>query len=141
MRCISNAGLLVITTVVEIAIHGGRMPVSADEVHRRLRLSHRTLEPYLQALVHGGILTSVRGARGGYGLARKPNNISVEDILRASGILDRRNDELDDSVSFLARAIVVPALSLAAEEFARQLREITVWDFLLATIPGREAGR
>ena len=140
MLYIPNAGLLAITAVVEIAIHGSRTPVTADELRRRLHLSRRALDPHLQALVRGGILKGVRGVGGGYQLARKPSDISVEDILRASGILERWNDELDDSKSILTRAIVAPALSVAAEEFARRLREITVSDFLRATVHGREAG-
>ena len=37
----------------------------------------------LKALVHGGILVSYRGAKGGYGLARTPESVSVAEIIAA----------------------------------------------------------
>ncbi len=35
----------------------------------------------LKTLVHGGILVSYRGAKGGYGLARAPHSMSVAEII------------------------------------------------------------
>lgn len=37
----------------------------------------------LKHLVHGGILVSYRGAKGGYGLAREPEQISVANVIAA----------------------------------------------------------
>ena len=37
----------------------------------------------LKSLVHGGILVSYRGAKGGYGLARAPESVSVAEIIAA----------------------------------------------------------
>ena len=131
MRYISNKGLLVVTAVADIAICGYDRPVKADKIRDRLHLpNRRALEPVLQVLVHAGILVSVHGKRGGYRLAHRPHNISALDILCASGVLDRFNDELDDSASILAQVVVVPALLAAEEELARQLREITVADLM-----------
>ena len=41
------------------------------------------LSKVLQALVHGGILVSLRGSAGGYGFARPPAELSLLDIVGA----------------------------------------------------------
>ena len=128
MRYISNKALLVVTAVADIAICGHDKPVKANKIRDRLQLpGRRALETILQVLVHAGILVSVQGPQGGYRLAREPHNISVLDILCASGLLDRCNDEPDDSESIL---VVVPALLAAGEQLARQLCKITVADLM-----------
>ncbi|TMJ05805.1 MAG: Rrf2 family transcriptional regulator [Alphaproteobacteria bacterium] len=43
----------------------------------------RHLEPALQRLVHAGILKAVRGAAGGYSIARPSSGITFDDVLVA----------------------------------------------------------
>lgn len=45
-------------------------------------LSERYLEQIFSLLKKGGLIESTRGVKGGYLLARKPSNITIEDILR-----------------------------------------------------------
>src|SRR6478752_1644047 len=47
------------------------------------RLPAAYLNKQLQALVRAGILTSVSGPRGGFHLARRPENITVLDVVQA----------------------------------------------------------
>ena len=47
------------------------------------RLPAAYLNKQLQALVRAGILTSVSGPRGGFHLARRPENITVLDVVLA----------------------------------------------------------
>src|SRR6476619_2193158 len=47
------------------------------------RLTAAYLNKQLQALVRAGILTSVSGPRGGFHLARRPENITVLDVVLA----------------------------------------------------------
>lgn len=42
-----------------------------------------TVSKILQMLLHEGLLESIRGARGGYRLARDPNRISVREVIDA----------------------------------------------------------
>jgi len=62
---------------------------SADQVHTGVELAERsgipapTVAKLLKALARGGLLQSLRGAHGGYRLARPATEISVADIIAA----------------------------------------------------------
>ena len=53
------------------------------EVCKSLNLPDRYLESEFQNLVHGGVLKSVRGPKGGYILAKEKRNITLAEIFRA----------------------------------------------------------
>jgi len=62
----------------------GSAPVAARELAEAERLPADYVEQILLRLRRGGIVESVRGARGGYYLARDPASISVRDVMTAS---------------------------------------------------------
>ncbi len=67
-----------------IMTHMARMPDrtwSATELAAAIRLSVPTVSKILKILVHGGLLCSSRGARGGYLLAHPPAGISLARII------------------------------------------------------------
>jgi Rrf2 family protein len=59
-------------------------PVAARELAEAERLPADYVEQILLRLRRAGLVESVRGARGGYYLARGPNAISVRDVMTAS---------------------------------------------------------
>lgn len=63
--------------------------VSIQSIAKRQNISDRYLEQLMGKLKRAGLVTSVRGAGGGYRLARPSGKISVGDALRAlEGNLD-----------------------------------------------------
>jgi Rrf2 family protein len=74
-------GLIV---AVHLARHGGERPVAAREIAEREGLPPDYVEQILLKLRRAGLVTSVRGARGGYYLARSPEDASVRDVLEAA---------------------------------------------------------
>jgi len=56
---------------------------SAAEVASRIGLATPTVSKILKSLARGGVLTSHRGLKGGYTLARSPEDISLTDIIAA----------------------------------------------------------
>ena len=56
--------------------------VTIHEVAERHRIPMKYLEHILLALKKAGILESRRGVRGGYTLARRPEKISIGEVLR-----------------------------------------------------------
>ncbi|MDH4045534.1 MAG: RrF2 family transcriptional regulator [Gemmatimonadota bacterium] len=74
-------GLIV---AVHLARHGGERPVPAREIAEREGLPPDYVEQILLKLRRAGLVTSVRGAKGGYYLARSPQEISVRDVLEAA---------------------------------------------------------
>ncbi|HEU4698190.1 MAG TPA: Rrf2 family transcriptional regulator [Gemmatimonadales bacterium] len=62
----------------------GRAAVAARELAEAERLPADYVEQILLRLRRAGLVESVRGARGGYFLARPPAEISVRDVMTAS---------------------------------------------------------
>ena len=62
----------------------GLGPVAARELAEAERLPGDYIEQILLRLRRAGLVESVRGARGGYLLARNPAAISVRDVMSAS---------------------------------------------------------
>ena len=57
--------------------------VSAREIARQSRLPLPVLMNILNALAHSGLVVSTRGAKGGYRLARPPEEITLADLIGA----------------------------------------------------------
>jgi len=62
----------------------GSGPVAAREIAETERLPGDYVEQILLRLRRAGLVESVRGARGGYHLARDPHEITMRDIMTAS---------------------------------------------------------
>jgi Rrf2 family protein len=62
----------------------GGGPVAARELAESERLPGDYVEQILLRLRRAGLVESVRGAKGGYYLAREPQEISVRDVMTAS---------------------------------------------------------
>ncbi|MHB1326906.1 MAG: RrF2 family transcriptional regulator [Gemmatimonadales bacterium] len=71
---------------IHLAKRGGRgsTPVAARELAEIERLPADYVEQILLRLRRAGIVESVRGARGGYFLAREAQTITVRDVMAAS---------------------------------------------------------
>lgn len=69
---------------IHLARRGGTAPVAARELADAERLPADYVEQILLRLRRAGLVESVRGARGGYYLARPPAAISVRDVMAAS---------------------------------------------------------
>jgi Rrf2 family protein len=62
----------------------GHVLVAARELSEQERLPHDYVEQILLRLRRAGLVRSVRGAHGGYALARLPGDVTVRDVLAAS---------------------------------------------------------
>ena len=62
----------------------GSGPVAAREIAEQERLPGDYVEQILLRLRRAGLVESVRGARGGYYLAKEPQLITIRDIMTAS---------------------------------------------------------
>lgn len=69
--------------LIDLAQYGEKEAVSIQSISARQQISDRYLEQLVRKLKKAGLVTSVRGAQGGYRLARPAEGISVGDVLRA----------------------------------------------------------
>src|SRR5512135_899200 len=72
-----------IMAAVDLAMHLETAPVQAKSIARRQGIPARFLEQVLHAMKKAGLVSSHRGAQGGYVLSKKPSELSVAEILEA----------------------------------------------------------
>lgn len=72
-----------IMAAVDLAMQVGPAPIQAKAIARRQGIPARFLEQVLHAMKKAGLVTSQRGAQGGYVLSKKPSEVSVVEILEA----------------------------------------------------------
>ena len=135
---LSKKLLLAIEAVVDIAYHSGDQPVQSSVITERQGIPRRYLEQVLQQLVRAGILSGVRGPRGGYRLARERRLISLGDIVRVVRAMESAQDPIDDPAgSSLGREVVRPIWDQMQESCMAKLDDTTVDDLCRAA---RERG-
>ena len=80
---ITTKGRYGLRALIDLAKYSEIEPVSINSIATRQGISERYLEQLMTLLKKAGIIKSIRGAGGGYVLAREMSDISVGDILRA----------------------------------------------------------
>jgi len=86
---LSTKGRYGLRAVLDIALHSEEEAVALSTIAERQSISISYLEQLIAKLKKDGIVTSTRGAKGGYILSKDPSMISVGQILRAlEGNLD-----------------------------------------------------
>ena len=80
---LSTKGRYGVLAMYDLALHYGEKPISLKNVAQRQGISEHYLEQLMGVLRRTGYVTSVRGAQGGYILAKDPAGITVGDIIRA----------------------------------------------------------
>jgi len=87
---ISTRGRYGLRALLEIARIRREGPVNIRDISRRQKMSVTYLEQILHRLKKAGLIESVRGAKGGYLLAKNEDRITVREII----------DVLDGPLSF-----------------------------------------
>ena len=80
---LSTKGRYGLRALIDLAQNSKETPVSITSISARQDLSERYLEQLMSMLKKAGLVESVRGAGGGYVLAKDIKEISVGDVLRA----------------------------------------------------------
>lgn len=73
-----------VRALFDMAFNSGNLPTQIKDISRRQSISPRYLEQIFQDLKKGGLVKSRRGPQGGYYLARRPEEISVREIILAA---------------------------------------------------------
>ncbi len=80
---LSTKGRYGLRAILDLALNSETEAVALSGIAERQNISISYLEQLIAKLKKAGIVNSTRGAQGGYHLAKKPEEISVGDILRA----------------------------------------------------------
>ncbi|VEF47690.1 transcriptional regulator of cysteine biosynthesis [Bacillus freudenreichii] len=79
---ISTKGRYGLTIMIELGKRYGEGPISLKSIAQAHNLSEHYLEQLAGPLRNAGLVKSVRGAYGGYILAKEPAEITAGDIIR-----------------------------------------------------------
>lgn len=80
---LSNKGRYGVRAIFDIAFHNDGRATQIKEIAERQAIPPRFLEQIFQDLKRAGLVSSRRGPRGGYQLARAAADIRLGDIVRA----------------------------------------------------------
>ncbi len=66
-----------------LAKHYNSRCISASMLEKEIAVSNKYIEKIMRMLSYAGVIQAVRGAAGGYKLARSPQDITIGDVVRA----------------------------------------------------------
>ncbi len=78
---LSTKGRYGTRAMLDLALNSNGGPVLLREIAKRQEVSEKYLEHSISALRKAGLVRSIRGARGGYVLARLPSQIRLSEIM------------------------------------------------------------
>lgn len=114
MSLLSTKGIYGLHAMYQLFIAKSDKPMQIKEISSKADIPQNYLEQLLILLRQAGLVSSVRGAYGGYLLAKSANDILIKDILIAlEGNLAVTDSEIKD-----------PVLHLFYEESNRKIQEI-----------------
>ena len=79
---LSKRGEYGLRALQDLAMHYGTGPVPNKNLAERNNIPPKFLEQILLTLKHGHIILSQKGPRGGYYLARSPEQITLAEVVR-----------------------------------------------------------
>lgn len=81
---ISTKGTYALEIIVDLAMHSSKEHLEQlKHIAKRRNLSEKYLERIVKSMRHVGLIQSTRGSMGGYCLARKPEEITVLEVLQS----------------------------------------------------------
>lgn len=114
MPLISTKGVYGLAAMYELSRHKDNSPMQIKDISANASIPQNYLEQLLSKLRRANLVTSIRGARGGYLLAKKPEDIKVVDILVA----------LEDDIKIVDTKSENPMLNLFFEESKNSMKDI-----------------
>lgn len=121
----------VFEAVLEIAQSSNSGPLPSRTLSDRQKIPARYLEQALQRLVRTGILKGVRGPRGGYLLARSPQDITLREI--AQTVVDAERSaggQAFESKSLIGTKVIQPLFDDLERQMMATLERRTVADLM-----------
>ena len=79
---ISTKGRYAVRVMLDLALNDRGACIKVKEIAARQEISEKYLEQIISVLNKAGYVKSIRGAQGGYKIARDPSNYTVGMILR-----------------------------------------------------------
>ena len=122
MPLVSTKGVYGLTAMYELSKHKDDSPMQIKDISANANIPQNYLEQLLSKLRRADLVKSVRGARGGYTLAKSANEIKIVDILIA----------LEDDIKIVDAKTDNPILNIFFEESKNLTKKI--FDITLSSL-------
>ena len=133
---ISAKGRYALASVIHMAQqqHSGES-ITLISISERLGISKIYLEQVFSLLKRGELVTSVKGAQGGYLLSAAPGQITVLDVLTAveTGLFDKTEDTVAEKALEIEFAMRECAFQALDDAVSASLSQVTLEDLVLAS--------
>ncbi len=114
MSLLSTKGIYGLSAMYELSLMQDDKPIQIKEIAKKANIPQNYLEQLLVVLRRAELVNSVRGASGGYFLAKKAEDITVKDILIA----------LEGDLKVTQQSINNPVLELFYKESNKNIEAI-----------------
>ena len=118
---LSTRGRYGLRALVDLAANAGEDTASLVQTARRQKLSLNYLEQVFASLRRAGIVTTVKGAGGGYALARDMDEITVKEVIEA---LEGEISIADEAAGVREDEVQSAIRSLLWDEIDRQVEKL-----------------
>ena len=131
---ISAKGRYALASIIHMAQQQFGDSITLISISESLGISKIYLEQVFALLKRGELVTSVKGAQGGYQLARMPRQMTVLDVLTAveTTLFDKTEDTVDDKAPEIEYAMRLSAFQPLDDAVADALGKVTLEDLVLA---------
>ena len=130
---ISTKGRYALAAVISMAQHYNNGEyIKVISISDRLGISKIYLEQVFSMLKRGGLVTSVKGAQGGYLLSRTPGAISVYDVLSAveGSLFEATEDTVASTAPEIEKAMRMAAFDTLDKSVKDTLTHVTLDDLM-----------
>jgi len=122
-----------VRAIFDIAYHSEGLETQVKDISRRQGISPRYLEQIFQKLKKGGIVGSKRGPSGGYFLNKKPEEITIGQIVRITEggidpVLCLNPEDLSKSCDRLGECVTRIIWSEAGKRLKEYFDSVTIKD-------------
>lgn len=126
-----------VRAAIELGLAEGGKPVKGDRIAAAQQIPTKFLENILAELKHSGLVSSMRGAEGGYWLARPAKDITVADIIRAiEGPLANVRGLRPEEAEFEGSAEPLQRMWISVRASLRKVLEhVTIADLVAGKLP------
>jgi len=141
---ISTKGRYALAAMIHMAANyenGEKLTVIS--ISERLGTSKIYLEQIFSLLKRGGLLNSVKGAQGGYQLARIPRQITAADILSAVelSLFEEPKDTVSDNAPEIDKAICLSVFNVLDKKIKETLESITLEALVFSAEENKSDGK
>ena len=126
-----------VRAAVELAAASDEGPIKGERLAESQDIPLQFLEHILLELKHNGIVRARRGAKGGYWLARAPDDVTVAEVVRAvEGPIAHVQSAPPESITYRGNAVHLQEGWIAVRASLRSVLEsVTLADLVSGDLP------